>query len=189
MVLSIVIFVLMQGLLYVRPFSSLGGMSISIVAMNVCGLELAFASRAFLGFQRQMLGFSVNRVPSRQPYKSQVISDLCVGTRISPRLHRSHLNFGLPRRWPNQADGQNDFGCRLRLQHSSESDVASGAEDLYKDGGCLKWILDPGGGAETPQPGDTVQVRFTMWCDGQILSSNEDTEEPFEFELVLALNA
>jgi hypothetical protein len=79
---------------------------------------------------------------------------------------------------------------RLRLisKFSSISSSSSGlpdeATDVCQDGGCMKRVITSGKGSETPRCGDFVQILYTLEANGQVLSSNQDSENCFEFELV-----
>jgi hypothetical protein len=70
------------------------------------------------------------------------------------------------------------------LVSSSSSGLADEATDVCQDGGCMKRVITRGKGSETPRCGDFVQIRYKLEANGQVLSSNKDSENCFEFELV-----
>jgi hypothetical protein len=47
----------------------------------------------------------------------------------------------------------------------------------------MKHLIQNGEGIDTLQSGEIVQIRYTLHANGQELSSNQDSEHCFEFEL------
>ena len=84
-------------------------------------------------------------------------------------------------------DGLTRISRLLSLRSAIESQSNFDREtmqDICQDGGCLKRVLEQSDTEGTPQAGDIVQVRYALWCEGQIISTNLDSDGPFEFELV-----